>query len=97
MIRRKPLAQQSAARRAEKQLYDRARQRAFDRDKGRCQAADRVTEIACWGVLDPHHVFPRSRYPERRNDPDALLTVCRGHHDWIGDHPARARELGLLA
>ena len=97
MIRRTSLARVSDARRAEKAEYDRARQAAFDRDKCQCQAARLVTEITCWGVLDPHHVFSRSRYPERRNDPDALLTVCRGHHDWIGNNPARARELGLLA
>ena len=96
MLSRTRLAQQSDKRRAESAEYARAKQRAFDRDKGQCQAKDLVPHVACAGRIDPHHVAPQGRYPELRCDVDNIRCVCRRHHDWIGDHPLDARELGLL-
>lgn len=97
VIIRTRLSQQSDKRRAQQGEYDRARQKVFERDRGTCQAANVWPEIECWGVRDPHHVWPQGVYPERRCDPDAQIVLCRGHHDAVhfGD-PIRARQLGLL-
>lgn len=69
------------------------REEVINRDRG-CRADRLVTEIRCWGPIDPHHVLRRSQ-----GGPDTsenLISVCRAHHDWIHQHPARSYELGLL-
>jgi hypothetical protein len=42
---------------------------------------------------DPHHIFTSDR-AKGIHDPDRGLWVCRLGHDWIGLHPALAREQG---
>ena len=95
MLRRSPIARVSAKRRAQQGEYERAVQRAFDRDRGQCQAVELVPDIACAGRVDPHHVARQSTHPELRCDVDNITSVCRRHHDWIGANPLAARELGL--
>jgi hypothetical protein len=69
------------------------REQVLQRDRG-CRAQRLVTDIRCWGPIDPHHVLRRSQ-----GGPDTvenLISVCRAHHDWIHQHPARSYDLGLL-
>ena len=96
MLRRTSLARQSDKRRSEQQAYDQAKQRAWDRDRGQCQAAQHFPDIPCHGQIDPHHVAPRSRYPEMRADVTNLVCCCRRHHSHIHEYPLEAREAGLL-
>lgn len=65
------------------------------RDQQRCVARPLVVEVRCWGPLDPQHVIPRGVRPDMADDEANIIGCCRGHHDWIGDHPTKARELGL--
>ncbi len=90
------LAPVSASRRAENPEYEAAKATVLLRDRGHCQAAELVPDVACGGVRDPHHVWAQGMYPERRTDPDVLITLCRQHHTWTHDHPIEARQLGLL-
>ena len=62
------------------------------RAQGQCEA--RLD--GCWHVgTDHHHVGPRSTHPHLRTDPTNIVLVCRPCHDWIGDNPTAAAELGL--
>ena len=36
------------------------------------------------GLVDLHHVLPKSHYPEFRNDPNNHAALCRSCHDWAG-------------
>lgn len=94
---RKRLAAESPDRRAERQAYDRAKQAAWTRDNGQCQAAQAWPDIECYGRVDPHHIAPTGIYPELRCVTDNIICVCRRHHDQIHHHePLKAREAGLL-
>jgi len=65
----------------------------YVRDGG-CKVRPELYGVKCWGVNDPHHVLPRGR-----GGPDALanlVTLCRGHHDWVHAHPELSKPLGLL-
>lgn len=64
------------------------------RDGWRCRAAALVGG-RCGGPLDPHEIIPRSAWAAGYLDVDNVVMVCRRHHDWIGDHPAAAHDLGL--
>lgn len=90
--------------------YVLARLRAWERDGGECQvpvlvARQRAAGVnlfpawlltPCSGRIDPHHVWPQQRYPERRADVDVLLCLCRQHHESVHAHPAVSRQYGLL-
>ena len=99
---RSRLNQQSKAR-SDQKLKDAAWSAiVWARDRGECQAgphgpaAKRVPEVACRGRRDPHHIFPKGKYPELRHDPDNGVTLCRAHHDFCHfGNPDKARELGL--
>lgn len=67
---------------------------ALERDGG-CLAAVLVPEVRCWGKLDPQHVIPQGVRRDLAADPENIVGCCRGHHEWIGDHPEAARALGL--
>ena len=96
-LRRTRLKPVSERREAGRDAYEDAKAAVWARDRGQCQAERRWPEVACGGRLDPHHVWPQGLYPERRCDPDAMLVVCRRHHDHIHHvDPRRARELELL-
>lgn len=68
---------------------------AIERDGHACQARLLVPEIRCGGKLDPQHVIPQGVRKDLAADPENIVACCRRHHDWIGDHPERARALGL--
>ena len=67
-----------------------------------CQFRNRAPGYSeCWGPIDPHHVRPRGM-GRARGDWVKLLDerivgnvvgMCRGHHDWCGEHPRESREL----
>ncbi len=69
------------------------REQVLARDLG-CRALRLVPEVRCWGPVDPHHVLRRSQGGE--DTVENLISVCRAHHDWIHQHPARSYELDLL-
>jgi hypothetical protein len=93
--RRGTLAPESDRRKRERPTYRRMRAAVFERDGHACQAAALVPSVACWGPLDPQHVIPRSAWAGGRLVADNVLSVCRGHHEWIGANKTAAADLGL--
>jgi hypothetical protein len=67
----------------------------FARDRYTCYAAELVPQVACAGVLDPHHLAPRSTRPDLVCAFDNVVSVCRAHHCWIDAEPRAARAVGL--
>ena len=49
----------------------------------------------CGGPDDVHEIIPRSAWAKGYLVDENCILVCRRHHDWIGDNPAAAHELGL--
>ncbi len=47
-----------------------------------------------WGGLDVHEPGHRSQGADP-TDPEQCVTLCRGHHSWVHDHPKEAKEMGL--
>lgn len=68
-------------------------QAVLARDRG-CRAALLVPDVKCWGPLDVHEILTRARGGSIIDEENCIV-VCRRHHDWIGQWPARAAELGL--
>lgn len=68
---------------------------AVERDRGVCQARRLVPEVRCWGPIDPQHLIPQGVQRSLADVPENIVACCRGHHEWVGDHPLAARELGL--
>lgn len=69
------------------------KEQVLNRDGG-CRVMRSVPEVKCFGPIDPHHVLRRSQ-----GGPDTvenLIAVCRSHHDWIHQHPAKSYALGFL-
>jgi hypothetical protein len=64
----------------------------LDRDRG-CVGL-RIPGHECRGPLDGHEPLRRSQGSDPTNA-DEVVMVCRGLHEWIGQHPREARELGL--
>jgi len=44
--------------------------------------------------LDPHHVFPKQKWPELKWEPDNIIPVCRKCH---ADHEVAYRRLPRAA
>lgn len=63
----------------------------FNRDEGRC----RLSEAQCWGPLAVHHVRPVGQGGDRYDPANGVL-LCAGHHNFVHDHPAWARNAGWL-
>lgn len=75
-----------------------AGEEAKRRDGYRCRGLGLIPgHSRCWGPLDPQHVIPRGVRPDLADDPRVIVALCRGAHEWVGDHPAEARVLGLHA
>jgi len=70
-----------------------------ERDSNQCVIAQAAATFLgpCQGVIDPHHVMPRGRRPDKKYDVDNGICLCRVHHDWVHDHPIHAETLGLLS
>ena len=69
------------------------------RDRYICQA--RIPDVCHYIARRPHRVEAHHLKPRSvggRNTLDNGLTVCapNGCHDWIGNHPAEARDRKLL-
>jgi hypothetical protein len=54
----------------------------------------RKEDLACWGPLDVHEPIHRSQGADP-TDPNQCELVCRGHHNWLHDHPVFAKILDL--
>lgn len=94
---RRPLRQRGAKARRESQALLRARRFVQDRSAGWCEARS-------LGICGPfvqhlgseaHHVWPEDR-DRGLHDPARMRWLCSQAHRWVHNHPARAKELGLL-
>lgn len=65
------------------------------RDGNRCMAEVLVPSVACSGPLDAHERIPRSAWKGGYLVLANVITICRSHHDWVGDYPIAAHDLGL--
>lgn len=91
---RKPLPESSPRGRERRARATAAGKVAKARDGG-CIVAAMVPEVECWGPLDPQHVIPRGVRPSLADDPANIVAACRGHHQWIEEHPVEARAMGV--
>ena len=66
----------------------------INRDAG-CVFARHGGLSPCWGTLDVHEPAKRSQGADPL-DPAQCVTLCRGHHGWVHDHPREAKAMGLL-
>lgn len=94
--RNKPLAKMSKKRRAEYAQRMNLRRDVFERADYRCQAAELVPQVVCFGGLDAHEVASRGTHPGSHLDATKVIAICRGHHSWVHDHPSDAYSYGLL-
>jgi hypothetical protein len=93
--RRKPIPFYSERRFSRKELREALCAAVLERDRHTCRATRLVPSVACGGPLDVHEVIPRSAWKLGYLVMSNCLAVCRQHHDWIGDHPTDAHQLGL--
>lgn len=75
-------------------------EQAMERDRRQCQAKVRgiVTEVRCWGPLDPHEIIPKSAWRAGWLVLDNIIILCRAHHDWTEEHRGKdgpAHRVGL--
>lgn len=71
--------------------------RVHERDGG-CVASGLVPEVRCWtpeGHRDGHELVKHGQWKAGWLEEDNVVSVCRAHHDWIEEQPAKAFELGL--
>lgn len=92
---RSPLRRESSKRRAERTQRAAVVAEVLERDAG-CVGASRVPWVACRGRLTAHEVAQRSTSPGSHLRPDLAVALCSAHHDWVHDHIAEAREVGLI-
>ncbi len=95
LLRRTPLRRMSLKRESQLDEYQKAKAAVFLRD-GWCQGPKHGMGTPCHGLLDPHHIWPQSRFPEKRCDPEVMILLCRGHHREVHDYPNWSRAMGLL-
>lgn len=62
---------------------------------GGCLGARVIPETRCAGAIHLHHVLRRSQGGP--DTPENLVALCAVCHGWVHEHPALARERGLLA
>lgn len=93
-MRRTRVRPVSDRRRAERPARHDVVEAAGRRDGWRCRARELVGG-PCAGPLDPHEIIPRSAWAADYLELDNIVTVCRRHHDWIGDNPTAAHDAGL--
>lgn len=96
LLRKARLKQVSKKRRRQYADYGLAKAAVWARDKGVCQVHVAHPDSTCQGPIDPHHVYPQSRYPERRCDPEAMVLLCRHHHDLVHLNPRWSKKEGWL-
>lgn len=99
--RRKPLRRKkrlkavSDKRRAEWPERARVREAVFRRDGWRCRLQGVAAGGPCSGPLECHEMLKASQgagtYAEEN-----CCALCRGHNQWVEDHPALAHGLGLV-
>ena len=92
---RRPLPRESVKHRRQRRVRAVVVAEVLERDGG-CVAAELVPSIACRGALVVHEPPQRSVVPGSHLDPDLCVAICEGHHDWVHDHIAEAREVGLI-
>ena len=94
-LARSNLKPQSDRRRGETSARKAVRDATIARVGGRCQAAQIVPEIDCWGPLDVDEVIGRGVKPGGHLDESNTQALCRAHHGWKHENPAEARRRGL--
>lgn len=102
-VKRTPLKPMSAKKRAKQAKRRIVVLRVMQRD-GSCRFRASVdasrepweyADFTCAGPLDVHEIIPRSAWRDGDLEVDNCVLLCRRHHDWVGDHPTEAHELGL--
>lgn len=69
---------------------------ALERDRYQCRGRGLIPgHDRCSTTVDPQHVIPRSVRPDLADDPTNIIALCRIAHEWVGDHPEAAADLGL--
>lgn len=63
-----------------------------EKDNYTCQRCGKYEQY-----IHTHHVAPRSRRPDLRNDISNGKCLCNSCHSWVHEHPAEAVALGLLS
>jgi hypothetical protein len=73
---------------------DAVKRRVRQRDGNQCQAKGKAPG-RCSGPTDVHEIIPRSAWKAGYLMDDNCIVICRAHHDWVGDYPDDAHDLGL--
>lgn len=94
MKRGKPLRQVSKKRRRDLKTRAKVRAVVLERDQD-CVARLLVPQVTCGGRGEVHEPIPRSAWKDAWLLPEACVTVCSRHHEWIGANPDAAHALGL--
>ena len=47
--------------------------------------------------IEVHEIVTRARWRQGVLDPENRVCLCQTHHDWVTEHPERARPMGLYA
>ena len=94
-MKRGRLRPRSDKRISEQQERQDVRELALARAGYRCSVPDGFAGVRCWGPLDVDEIAPRGVRPGGHLDDDNVQVLCRGHHDWKGEHPKEAHALGL--
>ena len=82
----KPINKVSDRRKKEELLYSVVRKQ-YLKDNPNCEICDS-------SIVEIHH--KNGRNGKRIHDTKYFMTICRGHHIWIHEHPKEAREKGWL-
>jgi hypothetical protein len=91
---RKPVNAVSKAGRQQRALWVSERDAHLESQPD-CQGPAAGLEGRCSAILDVQHKQGRGA-GGRRGSAGPLVTLCRKHHDWITEHPAEGRALGLV-
>lgn len=87
----------SDKRRAELPAEAAVRAAVFERDGYRCRIKPLLKGTRwerCWGRLTAHHLKKDGQGGGYTME--NLISACAGHNDWVEDHPALAKQLGLV-
>jgi len=98
MTRHKPLKRSGMSRKPDRKLAEWSRQ-VRERDGNQClfPRVEATFLGPCKGRIDPHHIAPRGRRPDKKYDVDNGICLCRLHHNWVHDNPIHGGILGLLS
>lgn len=89
-----PAPAATPAKRTNSPISPTARAEVRQRSRGLCEASTPDCPPGPHAGNQHHHVVPRGR--GGKNTSANLLWLCPDAHGWVHDHPAAARDAGLL-